>query len=370
MVEVLSVSVQTLETEAKQQQQLEGDPLDSKAFSETMAAVVDRVGFDVRKLYLLTSKPPVDKEDLDEICEECKQSALCLVKHSLSALSGHGTCLHEAIYGAVHTFATNARNWAQALAKNKAVGTRETKLLMGYVEESLQMLLKCPHSVGEAIRRRLQTEAGLIDDALSELADEVKESDEQLKQNPSLAEESGAMENDDDDDEFGQTLWIGKQREIVYPAVAFIKAGVKLLRKTAALVADVPERRIRPLEALLLKHAKALSPQTDDVILALYEPEDLQGIADACDALRSTVWRLLWVVLLLLQEEEEEAEHSAQKPNPATPASSVLGVQEPSSMDILQTLTTQLAENNQETWPKLLCTVLSHNLTKISDIVQ
>ena len=82
------------------------------------------------------------------------------------------------------------------------------------------------------------------------------------------------------------------------------------------------------------------------------------------------MWRLLWVVLLLLQEEEEEAEHSAQKPNPATPASSVLGVQEPSSMDILQTLTTQLAENNQETWPKLLCTVLSHNLTKISDIVQ
>ena len=39
------------------------------------------------------------------------------------------------------------------------------------------------------------------------------------------------------------------------------QAGVKLLRKTAALVADVPERRIRPLEALLLKHAKALSPQ-------------------------------------------------------------------------------------------------------------
>eukprot|EP01147_Barroeca_monosierra_P008973 gene8973-1307_t len=272
--------------------------------------ILSSVGHDLRKLYITTTTDPVTLEDIAAISEHCKTSCASLIDAYLPLLHNHGISLMESVHKHLNQFLRNVHELLDAFVKNNNRANKMTLAIMGKVEESLAGLAKMPKDLSQALMSKFEVCRSLLEDAATELTQEIDDyeelddnfepahihdRDEERPPNDANNPKSGyhGDDGDDGDNEDMVHNWDEQEQLLVKQTLTVIQAACKLLHHMAKLFKQADTSSLLSVEENLLEVVESLSPNVDELVLALYESDEDEYLLTAFSTIENKVMLLL-----------------------------------------------------------------------------
>ncbi|PSN33914.1 Cyclin-D1-binding protein 1 [Blattella germanica] len=216
---------------------------------------------EVTKICLAYSKPPLPKAaETHSMLRTLEVAYVELLSTFYSLPKSCGTMLRKEVHKAVLEILESLMTVTTSLKEKGDRAQKDRLTLTGCVWDACEAIESLPPNSLEVACKMVQTEEGLVVDAVQEIEDEV------------AAEQSGFhLTEEEEDDEDSQT-WSNQDRELLSPCLGLVKTARSCLKRIGMVLRSngkcETEDQISQLDDVIAK-VEETSPAVDELATAL-----------------------------------------------------------------------------------------------------